>query len=340
LDITAGTEIEITATTVDLNGALVVSLATSLAALNTTGIINLNNATSNTLGSLDGALIIDGGVSIAENLTISGDVRLNTTKGISFNTGGTEQINSSTADQLDLDAAGAITMTAPIMSLTGNLAASGTSSLVGDVTVTGDILTNSAGTSDLGTSGTPWGNIYTLDSKKIYLGSGQDSELYSDGTNTKLDLQGSSTFSIRDAGNQELLVVDQSSVILKHEGITKLNTIIAGVEITGDATVSGDLITTGAITGDSLTITGTEHSFTADQADKLSTAQTIQLTGEATGTTTFDGTATASIDVNVTNNGHTHTTANITGLDTALGNSFDVSTGATNTIKSDITIDN
>lgn len=53
-------------------------------------------------------------------------------------------------------------------------------------------------------------------------------------------------------------------------------------------------------------------------ATKLTTARTISLTGGATGSASFDGSANASLTVTVQDNSHAHTIANVTGLQTAL----------------------
>ena len=49
-------------------------------------------------------------------------------------------------------------------------------------------------------------------------------------------------------------------------------------------------------------------------ATKLTTARTIELTGDAVGSAGFDGTGNVSITVAVQDNSHAHTVANITGL--------------------------
>lgn len=61
-----------------------------------------------------------------------------------------------------------------------------------------------------------------------------------------------------------------------------------------------------------------DASATAVAANKLATARTISLTGDATGSATFDGSANASITVAVQDDSHAHTIANIDGLQTAL----------------------
>ena len=75
---------------------------------------------------------------------------------------------------------------------------------------------------------------------------------------------------------------------------------IGGVKSGGDITVAGD----GAVT--------------VNTAAKLKTAQTISLTGGATGSTTFDGSKAASIAVTVDPAQHQHTIAQVTDLQTTL----------------------
>ena len=56
----------------------------------------------------------------------------------------------------------------------------------------------------------------------------------------------------------------------------------------------------------------------ADQANKLATARTISLSGDVSGSTSFDGSANVSITATVANNSHTHTASNITDLTEAV----------------------
>lgn len=51
---------------------------------------------------------------------------------------------------------------------------------------------------------------------------------------------------------------------------------------------------------------------------KLTTARTISLTGEVTGSVSFDGSANASITATVVDGSHNHIIANVDGLQTAL----------------------
>lgn len=56
----------------------------------------------------------------------------------------------------------------------------------------------------------------------------------------------------------------------------------------------------------------------ATSANKLATARTISLTGDVTGSTSFDGSGNVSITATVADDSHNHTIANVDGLQTAL----------------------
>lgn len=56
----------------------------------------------------------------------------------------------------------------------------------------------------------------------------------------------------------------------------------------------------------------------ATSANKLATARTITLTGDVTGSTSFDGSGNVSITATVADDSHNHTIANVGGLQTAL----------------------
>jgi hypothetical protein len=72
-----------------------------------------------------------------------------------------------------------------------------------------------------------------------------------------------------------------------------------------------------------------DTSGNAATATKLATARTIGLSGDVSGSVSFDGSANATITATVANNSHSHTIANVTGLQTALDAGF-VSASASN----------
>lgn len=84
--------------------------------------------------------------------------------------------------------------------------------------------------------------------------------------------------------------------------------------LTGNVTGNTSGVHTGAVTGD---VTG-NVSGNAGTATKLATARTLSLSGDATGSVSFDGSANADIVVTVADNSHAHTIANVTDLQTSL----------------------
>lgn len=90
----------------------------------------------------------------------------------------------------------------------------------------------------------------------------------------------------------------------------------------GHLNVSGDIT---AANGNSVWHAGNfnpddklTRTATAVAANKLAVARTISLTGNVTGSTTFDGSGNVSISATVAANSHVHTIANVTGLQAAL----------------------
>ena len=79
-----------------------------------------------------------------------------------------------------------------------------------------------------------------------------------------------------------------------------------------------------ATTNLSITAGGTTATIAdlyATYADRLRTARTIELTGDVTGSVSFDGTKDVSITATVANDSHTHSWANITGKPSWIGSS-------------------
>jgi microcystin-dependent protein len=72
----------------------------------------------------------------------------------------------------------------------------------------------------------------------------------------------------------------------------------------------------------------------AASATKLATARTISLTGDVTGSVSFDGSANASITTVVADDSHNHIVANVDGLQTALDSKQATITGGATTITS------
>ena len=100
------------------------------------------------------------------------------------------------------------------------------------------------------------------------------------------------------------------------------------VPVTSVAGKTGDVTLTKADVGLSNVDNTSDAEKSVLSATKLTTARTISLTGDATGSVSFDGSANASMAVTVQDNSHAHTIANVTGLQTALD--AKASTGSNN----------
>ena len=123
-----------------------------------------------------------------------------------------------------------------------------------DDQVTGDKLTDNiqiAGT--LGVTGviSPTTHVDMPDSAKIKLGTGDDLEIYHDGTDSYIDDNGqgglqlrASNLYLRKTGTSEnMITADQDgTVTLYYDNAAKLATASGGVNVTGDADVSGTVI--------------------------------------------------------------------------------------------------
>ena len=114
------------------------------------------------------------------------------------------------------------------------------------------------------------------------------------------------------------LTTGGTSKVLSAEQGKQLKTLIDNVTA-GELTVpvATDAKIGGVLSGGDITVGGT-GTVTVGTASKLRTAQTISLTGGATGSTTFDGSGAASIAVTVNPAQHQHTIAQVTDLQTTL----------------------
>ena len=86
------------------------------------------------------------------------------------------------------------------------------------------------------------------------------------------------------------------------------------VTIANDSHTHATLVSSNATTNLTITAGGTTATVAdlyATYADQLRTARTISLTGDVTGSTSFNGTGNVSITATVANNSHNHTFANI-----------------------------
>ena len=97
----------------------------------------------------------------------------------------------------------------------------------------------------------------------------------------------------------------QSGYLIDFTYATNKPTTVAGYGITDAVPLTG----TGASGTWGISITG--NAATATSASKWTTARSISLTGDVTGSTSVDGSANVSIAATVANNSHTHVASNI-----------------------------
>lgn len=106
---------------------------------------------------------------------------------------------------------------------------------------------------------------------------------------------------------------------LQNAGTTKVEATSTGATVTGDIAVTGT-VDGRDIASDGSKLDGIESGATADQtkadidalginaatADKWTTARTLSLSGDASGSVSWDGSANATLSVSVANDSHTH----------------------------------
>ena len=118
--------------------------------------------------------------------------------------------------------------------------------------------------------------------------------------------------------NITFTVIAETAVYSAGTGLTLTGTTFAiGQDVGTTANVTFNQVTAaiiGNVTGD---VTG-NVTGNAGTATKLATARTIQLSGDVTGSATFDGSANASITAVVQDDSHSHVISNVDGLQNAL----------------------
>ena len=319
LDIVADTEIQIAATTVDINGAVDVS-----GTLGVTGVATLASLVATTAdinsGTIDGTVI--GGTTAAAgfftNITVSGTV-----DGRDVATDGTKldgiEASADVTDTANVTAAGALmdselTNITAVKALDQGVATTDSPSFAGLTATTADINGGTIDGTVIGATTTAAGSFTTVtasgeiaanggialgDNDIATFGDGDDLQLFHDGSNSIIDdlgtggtqLRSDTKISLirRSNGDVMLLATPASSVELNFNNNKKFETTNSGVIVTGICTAtsfSGDLTgdVTGNLTGNADTATSATSATTATTATN---ATNITLADESTDTTCF-----------------------------------------------------
>ena len=100
-----------------------------------------------------------------------------------------------------------------------------------------------------------------------------------------------------------------------------------GTFIGGNTTGSNTYIYSDAVYFDGSAFRNLYHDNYKPSADKWTTARTLTLSGDVTGSVSWDGSANATITTVVADDSHNHTIANVDGLQTALNSKLNTSGG-------------
>ena len=115
-------------------------------------------------------------------------------------------------------------------------------------------------------------------------------------------------------GSSDATRVDVDGHLYINNGVTFGSTAIEEIQDKVGAMFSGSETGITATYNDG----GNNVTFSVTSAPKWSTSRTLSLTGDVSGSVSWDGSANASISVAVANDSHTHAFANITGKPTTL----------------------
>lgn len=345
LDIVADTEIQIAATTVDINGNVDISgtLTIGGAGISEAELEVLDGATVSTteLNYLDGttlgtvvaskAVAVDSNKDITgfRNVTLTGELDA-ATLALSGNADidGTLEadaitVNGTALDEVIADTIGAMVtgntesgisvtyddsdntldfnVADPTITLSGDVTGSATMTNLGNVTISTTIANNSLA---LGTD--------TTGDYVATVAAGEGIDLSGSGTEGRAV---TISAEIADSSNKGVASFDATDFTVSSGAVTvnaeRIQDIV-GAMVTGN-TESG--ITVAYEDGDG-TLDFTVGN--AATATALATARTISLTGDVTGSVSFDGTGNAAITATVVDDSHNHVISNIDGLQTEI----------------------
>jgi hypothetical protein len=243
LDLVADTEIQIAATTIDVNGTLAFDSLKGTGATTVTNILDEHNMASDSataiatqqsikayVDSQVGSFDTLAEVLIQGNTTGSTDIAVDSAQKVQFRDADI-YINSSADGQLDIVADTEIQIAATTVDLNGDLDVSGTTLVTG-------VLTTTAAT--VHTNG-----ITMPDNAKAIFGAGSDLEIYHDASDSIINDNGT------------------GSLKLQQGGSTKLEVTATGIDVTGTATADKVTIGTSSASNGKLTLEGVDGADSA-----------------------------------------------------------------------------
>jgi hypothetical protein len=233
LDIVADTEIQIAATTIDINGAINASGEIIAASLDISGNVDVDGITNLDVVDIDGAVQLDATLTVGVDDT-GYDVKFYGA------TGGAYMLWDESADDLILAGAGGLVVAGNV-DFNGDLDVDGTTNL--DVV---DI----DGAVDFASTTAHAGDATFADNAKAIFGAGSDLEIYHDGSNSYIKDQGTGNLNIQtngvgvviaDTSASDLAVFNAGNgqVSLYNSGSLKLATTATGIDVTGTVTADG-----------------------------------------------------------------------------------------------------
>jgi hypothetical protein len=329
LDIVADTEIQIAATTVDLNGALDVS-GTALV----TGVLTTTAATvSNGGGQFNGAINVgvdDTGYDVKFFGATTGKSLLWDESADSLIvTGTTTLVGTTNLDAVDIDGATQIDATVTVgVDDTGYdvkfFGATAGAYMLWDESADDLILGGAAGLSVNSTAlvtgvltttaaTVHTGGITMPDNAKAIFGAGSDLQIYHDGGNSFVDEVGDGRLYIRASDGiymsnlsnaLYLSTYDTGGVSLYHNGSPKLVTTATGIDVTGTVTATGTSVFASLDISGDIDVDGTTNLDVVDIDGAVNMATTALVTGVLTTTAAtvsngggqFNGTVTVGVD--------------------------------------------
>ena len=313
------------------NGSLQLALDTDSLDVSSGVVVNINDTTQST-SYTEGALIVDGGVGIAKNLNVHGDFAVDGAFALSGDVainGGDLYSTATTFNLLNKDTSssgtndGPTTVNAFLNAGTISIGASSGTTTVnndlvtsGDLTVSGNDIKMSGGTTALTFSGT--GDVATNGDLKV---GGNDIKA-SDGT-TAITLS-DSTGNVAVAGDLTVTGND-----IKSSSATAITLSGADVSVAGDLTVTGNDIKSS--TGTAITLAGTKVTANGDLdvssnlhvtgTTQLDSTTTVGQAGTRTGFTVYG----TSLDI-------TGSAASTIGVDAATGSAITLTLQSTNSV--------